>query len=226
MANPTFTWNPAAQRYRYSSGDRAGQFVGKAKVRSLMESFIKDEKTRSDRITANLLNGGISLKEWEVGMAARIKAVHSTAYLLGKGGALHYDSAIDRGRIGAIVKREYYYLRDFSKDIQAGKLSEAQIRARTKSYMETAYATEQRAEEYGHADQGYRWEENLLTPGESCPDCVGFTGMGIVAIGTIPPIGQGRQCRNRCRCHKKYYRDKPEERSRPTILMSRWGWAV
>lgn len=222
---PSFVWNKGAQRFRYSSGDRAGQFVSKAAVRGLMEDFIRSEAVKSDRLTASLLNGKLSLKEWEAGMAKRIKAVHATSYLIGKGGSLRYDSQIDKGRLGSIVRREYKYLRNFSEAIRDGKLSKPQIRARARSYMVSAYKTEQRAEQYSHADNGYKYEKNVLGDAEHCPDCVYFSGLGIVPIGSTPPIGEGRQCQGSCRCHKDYFQEMPEE-AMATSLQSRWGWCA
>ncbi len=223
MASPKFTWNKEAQRFRYSSGEKKGQFVSKATVRSLMNDFIDDQKIRSDRITASFLGGGLTLAEWEDGMAKRIKALHSTAYLLGKGGTLRYDSSIDRGRIGNIVKEEYRFLRGFSEAIRDGKLSKAQIRARARSYMAAAYKTEQRAEEISHQENGYAYEQNILGAGESCPDCIYFAGLGVVPIGSTPPVGVGRQCGNNCQCHKDYSVEAPEGDRR---LLAGWGWAA
>ena len=206
--NPKFTFDSKSQRYRFKTGDRAGQFVSKAKVRSLIEDRITEERAAIDRLAANLVNESIRLQDFEKGMAKRLKTLHIQSYILGKGGEGTFDNAIDKRLVETILESEFQYLRGFTEAIRDGKLTEAQIRARAKSYARAAYGTQQRATQRGHADEPrYRYERNVLSDGAAtCIDCEYLAFRGVVPIGTISrsqPPGS-RLCKSRCRCHMEY----------------------
>lgn len=192
-------------------------------MRSLMDDYITQQQKGIEQVTSNLLSNEISLAQWEESMALRIKRLNSTAYLLGKGGTLRYDSAVDKGRIGIIVRGEYERLRRFTNAIESGELTPAKIKWRARLYATKAYSIHQRAEQYSHTDEGFLFEKNILSSVENCADCLYFASLGIVELGTIPPVGLDRKCLNNCRCHKKFYRDRPENACR--LLAQSWGWA-
>jgi hypothetical protein len=206
--NPKFTFDSKSQRYRFKTGDRAGQFVSKAKVRSLIEKRITEERAAIDRLAANLVNDSIRLQDFEKGMAKRLKTLHIQSYILGRGDAGTFDNAVDKRLVEQALETQYQYLRGFTEAIRDGNLSEAQIRARAKSYARAAYGTQQRAAQRGHAETGrYQYERNVTSAGAgTCFDCEYLAFRGIVPIGTISfsqPPGS-RLCRASCRCYMEY----------------------
>ena len=211
MALPKFSFEKKSQRYRFKTGDRAGQFVSKAKVRSLVEERIQQERDALDRLAANLVNESIRLQDFEKGVAKRLKNLHIQSYILGKGGEGVYDNRVDKAAIAQKLETEYRYLRRFTEQIKRGELTEAQIRARTKSYGSAAYGTQQQGTAAGHKDNDYNYEKNILSAVENCWECEYLSYLGVVRIGQISrvqPPGT-RICFANCRCHIEFYRDRP-----------------
>lgn len=212
MASPKFTFDKKSQRYRFKTGDRAGQFVSKAKVRALIEERIQQERDAIDRLAVNLTNRSIKLKNFEEGMAKRIKQLHIQSYLLGKGGEGNYDSTGDRAAMQSIIERQYRYLRGFTTDIRDGKLTVAQIKARAKMYAAAAYGSQQRGTASGHRESDrYNYEKNVLGDADHCIDCEYLSFRGVVPIGQISAINPPgtRVCKVNCRCHIEFYIEKP-----------------
>jgi hypothetical protein len=213
MADPKFKFENGTQRCRYTSGDRVGQFVSRTAVQGLVEARILQEETRVDRITANLLNGGLSLPQWEKSMAERIKTLHIQSYVLGKGGALQYNRKLDNAVLTPIIEAQYRYLRRFSEAIQAGNLTEAQIRQRAKQYAGAAWSSRETGQFMAHRQNGFAFEQNILDrAADNCIDCEYQSFRGVVPIGVISqssPIGS-RQCGGSCRCSMKYFKERPE----------------
>lgn len=217
MADPTFKFDKSSQRYRFKTGDRAGQFVSQAKVRELIQARISKEEKRIERITVSLLNGGLTLPQWEDSMAKRIKELHIQSYLLGRGGVLQYDAMRDRQVLNPIIQEQYIFLRRFSEAIKAGDLTEGQIKERARLYAGAAWQMKERGSAIAHSQANYLFERNVLG-GEQhvCTDCEYLTFIGVVSIGRISqrkPPGS-RICLGNCRCHIEYYKERPAEAER------------
>jgi hypothetical protein len=219
----SFSFDNRTQQYRWTSGKSKGRFVSRAKVAALTEKYIDQSKERLSRVTESLLDGSLSVRQWKAGVAQILKFAHVNSYALGLGGTMRYDNAKDKGIIGARIKSEYQYLRKFSQDILDGKLSEAQIRARSKQYLNSLYATYELGRNQGHRRNGYKWERDIRSANESCATCIEIERRGWVEIGKNPPIGIGRICMSNCRCHKIYdtSTDRPEQSS---LLSNSFGW--
>lgn len=216
--SPQFTFDRKSQRYRYKD---SGKFVSSEAVRNLTEKHIDQLKTDINTIADKLVEGKINVATWEETTARALKDLHIENFTLGRGG-LRQVSARDYGIIGSELKKEYQYLRGFSQDILAGKLSEAQLRDRVSKYVDSAYGTYELGRAESHRDAGYNWERRIRNAAISCDSCVTYAARGWVMIGGTPAIGSDCECRSRCRCHKEY----SDNHKRPTdsLLTARWGF--
>lgn len=221
-----FSWDKRTQQYRWTTGKNRGRFVSRAKVAALMDKYIDQSRERGERIVEALLRGDITLRQFEAGFAQVLKYAHVNSYALGLGGTMRFDNARDKGIIGARLREEYKYLRNFTEAIRDGKLSEAQIRARARQYFSALFPTEAIARGESHERNGFLWERDIRNATESCGDCIEIEARGWVPIGTNPAIGVGRECITNCRCHKIYDSNEAVPMNSSTMLSAPYsfGW--
>jgi hypothetical protein len=70
-------------------------------------------------------------------MRRQTKTAYINEYLLARGGR-HNMVQSDWGRLGGLLKRQYEYINNFARDIDAGKVSGGQIRTRARMYVNGA----------------------------------------------------------------------------------------
>lgn len=216
--SPQFTFDQKSQRYRYKD---SGKFVSAEAVRNLSEKYIDQLKTDIGTIADKLAEGKINVTTWEETTARALKDLHLNQFLLGRGG-LKQVSQRDYGIIGSELKKEYQYLRGFSQDILAGKMTREQFRDRVFKYVDSSYGTYELGRAESHREAGYNWERRTPNAAVSCDSCVVYAARGWQPLGTLPAIGDECECKSRCRCHKEY----SDNHKRPTdsIISSRFGW--
>lgn len=133
MANP-WVWDTSSRRYRNTE---TGRWISHSKVADLRNDFATKQRVWADTAAAALGRGDWTVRRWELEIRERLKKVYLTEYMLGRGGKNAMTQA-DYGRVGAMLKEQYDYLRAFAVDVQAGTMSEAQIAARTQLYHESS----------------------------------------------------------------------------------------
>lgn len=203
----SFYWNANSQRYHYANGNKKGQFVREKDVARITEKAIEYELQAGNKITKDLLSGKINVSTWEQKTAQSIRNLAIYQYSLGIGGIKQMDWR-DHAEISGKVNLQYQYLRGFSRDIIQGNLSEAQILARVQMYYNKTRHFYEDGRLEGHARNGFLWERRVLAAFHSCDDCVRYSGVGWVKIGTLPNPGESCQCRANCKC-VKYYSKSP-----------------
>jgi hypothetical protein len=217
-----FAWDRRSQRYRITSGAGRGSFISREAVDNLTEQYIEASKVEIDSITNQLLNGEIGTFTWERAIAQQIKDINVNSYALGRGGFNQLDSR-DLGLIGSRIRSEYGYLREFSREIAAGQLSEAQILDRVSMYVDAAAKFEELGRNESHRAEGFDEERRIaVDDGQSCSPCLDYANQGWQPIGTLPNRGQDCDCRSRCRCWKEYR--KSGEASNSFRLLQSSGW--
>ena len=211
---PSFAFDAASQRFRYTSGDRAGQFVSQAKVRDIVDrEYIRSQKTVLAAIGDRLISGELELADWEAEVSQALKTLHINAYTLGKGG-IERLTPRDYGTIGAKLKREYVYLRNFAQDVATGEMSIAQFQNRLSMYGDSAFSTYQQARVISHRSDGFEWYRNIRNASESCDECIRISAQGWGRVGVYAAIG-ARQCKAKDRCNWEFAKgEKPEETNR------------
>jgi hypothetical protein len=115
----------------------------------------------------------------------------------------------DWGRLGADLRHTQYKALDgFALDIADGKLTPAQINARSKLYMNASNKQYWRGKTEGKIQAGYLTEQRFLGANEDthCQPCKGFAAQGRVPIGTLPEPGEECEGTINCHCTKEYYK--------------------
>jgi hypothetical protein len=215
-----FTWDANSQRYRIISGAGKGQFVGQQAMEALSRKAIAQLSTDREVITTLLLTEKINVATWEKAQAQALKQLEITSYALGRGGIGQMNQR-DYGLIGARLRSQYTELRKFSEDIQAGKLTPAQIRARARMFHSGSRGGLEAGREESHNKAGFRWERRRRTKTESCVPCVEYEKRGWVPIGTLPTPTVACTCRFNCGCYKVFSRERPTQDEVPE-----WGWVA
>jgi hypothetical protein len=210
-----FTWNKATQRYRFDNG----QFASRAQVEALTEKYITQSKDKIRDLAELLESKAINVSTFETAVAKQLKEAHINSYALGKGGVKQLTQR-DYGIMGAELKKEYQYLRNFTQEIKQGNLSPNQIRARLEMYADGLHGSRELGKLEGHRAAGYIWEMRSIHSSESCADCLRYQGQGWMPLGTLPNPGDRCRCRSRCRCSKSFKKDL----AKPTDSLKAWGW--
>jgi hypothetical protein len=212
--SPTFAFDSSSQRFRYTSGARNGEYVSQAKIKDIVDrEYIRSQKAVLGAIGDRLISGELELADWEVEVSQALKTLHINSYTLGKGG-IERLTPRDYGTIGAKVKREYAYLRNFTNDVATGEMSIAQFQNRLSMYADTAFSTYQQARVISHRSDGFEWYRNIRNASESCSECISISAQGWQQVGTLVAIG-ARKCKGGDRCNWEFAKgDKPEETNR------------
>lgn len=198
-----FDFDKRVQRYRYRTGDRRGEFVSRARVEELTESYIEQQKDRMVDLTEQLLANQIDAATFETEFMQTLKHSRINSYSLGRGGIKRLSQS-DYGRIGRQLKDEYALVRGFVNRIQNGQMSEAQIRNNARQYQNNLWSTYQLGRKVSHEADAFLWEYNdLEASAEHCSDCLAAEAMGWVPIGTHTHIGK-RECGASDRCTMRY----------------------
>lgn len=134
MASSNFEYDAKAHRFRDL---RTGKFLSAGTVRELRDEFAAAQKTWAEDLARMVANGDLSVQAWELEMRERVKLVHLTEYVYGRGGR-NAITADDKARMADLVKNQHDYLHNFAGDLAAGELSEAQIKSRSQMYFDSA----------------------------------------------------------------------------------------
>lgn len=211
-----FTFDPRTRRYR---NVRTGRLVSGATVDDLSRKSINRISRRFYNLSSDLFANRISLGDWERTVARELKRLHIQQYKLGVGDMTQRDYGI----LGARLRQEYRFLRNFSTEIAFGRLSESQIRARLNQYVNATWGSYQRGKREGFTRAGIRWEKRLLNSRIPCGDCPRYASMGWVPVGYLPNISQACECGSNCKCTFVYSfaSVRPQQQN---LLAHSFGW--
>jgi hypothetical protein len=196
---PDYRWNETAGRYI----DSRGRFVAVKMVLDNLDVAI-DRATENIRsMSEGLRAGQLTLAEWQLGMRDSIRIIHTTSAAAVRGGWAKMTPA-DWGWVGAQVKRELKYLRNFAAQVASGKQPlNGRLTARAMQYARAGRSTAIDMYRRMMIERGMTQELLVRTAEESCIDCIGDAGKGWLPIGTLPRIGS-RTCRQNCKCYFEY----------------------
>jgi hypothetical protein len=168
-------------------------------------SSLSGSKGATDNLAALVANKSITASQWQALMREEIKQEYIRQYILGRGGLSAMTQA-DWGRIGAMVREQYRYLRGFAAEVAAGNLTETQIAWRAEMYSNSAKEAFEKARGMVMRKAGFDQEKWALGIAEHCKDCEDFASQGWKPIGYFPFPGEGKtRCLTKCRCTKLYY---------------------
>jgi hypothetical protein len=194
-----FTYDPQVRRYR----DASGRFLSEATVRAAVDTIITQEAQNVRDLSQRLINREINLAEWQLGMAANLKSLH-VAMALAANGGLKNSSPADLGYIGGLIKEQYQFLRDMSKQIKNGQQKlDGTLLARAELYAQSARGTHEKMRERAAKRGGQKEQKSVLGVADHCSQCVGEAKKGWSPIGSLIPIGE-RICKANCHCTMGY----------------------
>ncbi|HLE52711.1 MAG TPA: hypothetical protein VI755_11650 [Anaerolineales bacterium] len=202
-----YGWNEATGRY---IDLRTGQFVRFADVRDALESVIDASAIRINVLTKSLVDGQISLAEWQSGMLEQVKLAHTASAASARGGWAQMSQS-DWGAAGRLIRTQYDFLRNFSDQIASGEqLLNGTALVRADMYGDAARGTfEEMRRRYERTMNGMEFERRVLGEADHCPDCLDYAAEGWQPIGTLPAIGDSI-CLTNCHCTFEYRTGTPD----------------
>ncbi len=217
-----FEFEPKSQRYRWKDSKR---FISQETVENLREEAIAQSLLNAESATEKMIDGKITVDEWEREFAANIKIRTVQLYQLGKPGQL--DST-DRGRLGNQIRFQYDKLWNFRNAIVNGDLSDEQIKYRANLYFNKTRWAYEEGRRRSHYQAGYMWERRIRQAVESCIECIAIANVGWTAINTLPRIGEACSCRANCKCRFIYSNSvvQPENTIQDTISQLELSWII
>jgi hypothetical protein len=199
-----WSYDQNSGRYR----DEKGRFLSREAVERLVDKRIDKLDASLRRFTRMLIDGSITLDQWQGSVRESLKAAHIQAAIVGHGGRAGMGSA-EYGRIGQRLREEYAYLQRFVSDLLSNRLSAPMALARIGLYAQSVRGSYWQGAELRQQRQGYSLMRRILdSQAQHCEDCLRYAGQGIVSIGTLPLPGQRCECGARCRCSVRYYRQQ------------------
>lgn len=155
-------WDAASRRYRNVD---TGRYLSASASIELRDDLVSRLRSDTDALARRLAAEDLTVQQWEAAMQANVRTVNTVQMSLGRGGrnAMTDD---DRTALAELIRGQHEYLRSFAEDIAAGRLSEAQISARSKLY----YGSSTQAYERGRASAwGVRPPH---VPGDGSTECM------------------------------------------------------
>lgn len=191
-----FTWNEQAQRYR---SVETGRFISSSHVRAEIDAFLDKVEVRTQGATQLLVDGRVSLPDWQAQMAQELKDIHIANAVIARGG-WEQMTPTDWGRVGHILRDEYRELQTMAVKLERGEISLERAMRGSEWLTRAARGTYEEVHRYAARDAGLVYERSILEPGANhCNDCEDAAAMGWQPVGLIQSIGD-RVCGNNCRC--------------------------
>lgn len=195
-------WLAKAKRFFESVANR---ILGKGEQLDIVQESIDLSGVASDLFAGYTSQGALSAGDFRSLFREELKREYIRQYLIGIGGRGQMKPE-DWGSVGGMLADQYRYMEGFLDEIMAGNLSEAQIIARARMYINSTREAFERAHGRNAEKLGMSEEKWIIDPAaENCPDCLQNASQGWQPIGTFPKPGSGAtQCLTNCHCHLIY----------------------
>lgn len=192
------TYDEKSARYR----DERGRFVSEKQVRATVEKTVSTLEDNLRGLARNLHAGKINLAEFQIQAAEKIKSAHIVATAIGKGGREQLTPS-DWGKLGSTIREQYKFLNNFVREIEAGRLSPAQIEHRASLYAKAPRSNFFKNEKTAKLAAGFAFAKRILNAAESCSECAAWASKGFIPIEEQPEIGS-LVCKSFCKCAFEY----------------------
>jgi len=187
-------------RYR----NEKGQFLSKKAVGAIVDGRISKLEQQLKSFTEKLVNGSITLDQWQGSVREAIKIAHIQVATIGYGGKAEMGRS-EYGRIGQRLRSEYTYLQGFVR------ISAPMAMARIGLYAQSVRGSYWQGTEMKEQQRGFSMMRRVLdNQAVHCQDCIGYAARGIVSIGSLPMPGVRCECGARCKCSVVYYRGQAQ----------------
>ena len=199
-----WSYDPISGRYRGENG----RFLSQKAIEALIDGRIGKLERQLKDFTQRLIDGSITVDQWQGSVREALKPAHIQATMVGAGGKAALSQA-DYGRIGQRLRGEYAYLQKFASSLLADRLSAPMALARVALYAESVRSSWWEGLSIRRAREGYSLMRRVLdSQAQHCQDCLAYSSRGMVPIGSIPLPGQRCACRVKCKCSVQYYRQQ------------------
>lgn len=198
-ATSAFIWNAKASRYIRRS---TGQFVARATIRNALERALRRGKAEMRALSLQLQRGQITLAAWQLGMADNLRATHTYAAAIARGGLAQLTPADER-RIARLVRDRLLFLNRFAAELEQGRALDGRFLQRAGMYIDASRTAFQQAQRIEMQEQGMTEERRVRNAAESCSGCIEVEALGYVPIGDLPDIGE-QECLTSCQCDDEY----------------------
>jgi hypothetical protein len=198
---PDYTWSDASQRYRNTS---TGKFIKREVVRRALDTALDRSRNEVQRLSRALVNGNMSIAEWQLSTAKEIKSMHLASASLAKGGWAQMGPR-EFGKVGNTLRNEYGYLAKFGEQVKSGEQKlDGSLISRANLYAQGSRGTYHAIEAQGMLAEGKEQCRNVLGGSDhNCQGCLDETAKGWQMVGEMIPIGE-RECMANCRCSVEY----------------------
>lgn len=195
------------RRLQYSQNDRAI-----AERRMLQR--IRAQQQRSSRIleqhSQDLINGNISVQQWQRRVANHVRNDHLRMMQLGAG----TRARVNRRHLERLQKRlwgnefsgELGSLSRLSERLQAGEISQKMLLYRSRMFALNTRVSYEEARQVNFIDREWVGRRTLDPSSDHCPDCPAYQRLSWVPASEIVPVGAECRCGGRCRCRTEYRR--------------------
>jgi len=197
----SYGWNENAGRY---VDFETGHFVPFSKVRDALEDVMDASAIRMNILTEQLVNGEISLANWQTCMMENIKLAHTAATASANGGWAQVSQS-DWGAAGQMIRAQYDYLEKFAGQIASGEQAlDGRALVRADLYGDAPRGTfEEIRQRYQENVLGMDEGRRVLGQADHCDDCLDYAAEGWIPIDDVPAIGDS-VCLTRCHCTIEY----------------------
>ncbi len=196
MPDLSYTYDPRSRRYRSST---SGQYVTASEIRQAVDVVIDGETVKIRDIAQRLIDGEITLADWQGQVASMLKTLHVAMGVAAVGG-FDQASQADYGYMGSLIKKQYQFLGKFAQDIASGKQAlDGTLLSRSALYTQSGRTIFEDVVGKTAEDAGCTQERSILGAADHCSDCVDEAAKDWQPIGTLIPIGE-RICKANCRC--------------------------
>ena len=195
-----YGWNETSKRYIDLD---TGQFVSFSSVRDALEETIDAAKSRMDSITQSLIDGNVTLEQWQRDMMSNIKVVNTASAASANGGWAQMTQS-DWGFVGSQIKDQYKYLQNFANQIANGEQAlDGRALVRAGMYGDAGRSTFEEMRRRSAIESGMDEGRRVLGSADHCDDCIEYASEGWMPAEDVPPIGDS-QCKTNCHCTIEY----------------------
>lgn len=206
--SPLYTYDPRTGRHRNKS---TGRLVSLKEIEKELNKLIEQKKKDLFAVSRYLMEGSITLDNWERTVAETIKTIQLQYLILEKGG-INNVTPEDTLAIGRNLKNEYSYLNKFAKQLKAGQVTEKQMFARIKKYVDNTAVAKAIAQRQKKVELGDDWALRKLGANENhCPACPNYAGIFPARLVVMP--GERCPCGKECKCSVEFFKGYPDHLS-------------
>ena len=192
-----FIWNREKNYYTYPNGKRVPERALFGAIRRYQDRLNQSLQSA----TTAMIKGDITLAEWQSRVSLRIKQGHLELMRFGVGGAANAKVWHENDVNKRLQTVDFPALERFGRDLQDGKLSEKQIRARLELYARGTKASYEKARLDNKRLNGQQYGRRLLGKTDlHCEDCLRYAGLGWQRLEDIILPGTNCQCGANCLC--------------------------